>query len=356
MKAVVLCAGEGTRLRPLTYTSAKHLIPIANKPVIHYTLESLCTAGIEEIGIVVSPNVEEEFQSALGNGKPWGVEIEYLLQREPKGLAHAVSCARDYVGDEPFLVYLGDNLLQNGVKKLITEFPQSRANATIVLTEVEDPRSFGVAVLKAKGSVITRLIEKPQKPPSRLAVVGVYLFDQHIFEAIEAIKPSRRGELEITDAIQCLIDQGRRVIPHLIEGWWKDVGQPEDMLDANRLLLENIQTEIRSPLAPDVVVKGRVVIAEDVLIQRSELRGPLIIGQGAKIDNSFIGPFTALDRGVQIRQSEVEYSIVMEGASIEGVRRIDHSLIGRHVQLGRCHCPPEVYNFVIGDNSQVRLI
>lgn len=356
MKAVVLCAGEGTRLRPLTYTSAKHLIPIANKPVIHYTLEALRAAGIEEIGIIVSPNVEEEFRSALGDGKSWGAKIEYLLQREPKGLAHAVSCARDYVDDQPFLVYLGDNLLQNGVKRLISEFPESRANATIVLTEVEDPRSFGVAVLKANGSAITKLVEKPQEPPSKLAIVGVYLFDRHIFEAIEAIMPSRRGELEITDAIQRLIDEGYRVTPHLVEGWWKDVGRPEDMLDANRLLLEGLQTETRSPLGPDVVVKGHIVIDEDVVIEQSELRGPLIIGRGAEICDSFIGPFTALDRNVHIKQSEIEYSIVMEGAEIEGVRRIDHSLIGRHVHLGRSRRPPEVYNFVIGDNSQVRLI
>jgi glucose-1-phosphate thymidylyltransferase len=356
VKAVVLCAGEGTRLRPLTYTSAKHLIPIANKPVIHYTLESLRAASLEEIGIIVSPNVEEEFRNALGDGKSWGVKIEYLLQREPKGLAHAVSCARDYVDDEPFLVYLGDNLLQNGVKKLITESSRSRANATIVLTEVEDPRSFGVAVLKANGSAIAKLVEKPQEPPSKLAVVGVYLFDPHIFEAIDAIKPSRRGELEITDAIQRLIDEGYRVMPHLVEGWWKDVGRPEDMLDANRLLLEDLQLDMRSPLGTDVVVKGRVIVAEDVVIKQSELRGPLIIGRGAQICDSFIGPFTALGCGVQIKQSEIEYSIVMEGATIEGVRRIDHSLIGRHVHLGRCHRPPEVYNFVIGDNSQVRLI
>ena len=356
MKAVVLCAGEGTRLRPLTYTSAKHLIPLANKPVIYYTLESLREAGIVDIGVVVSPNVEEEFQSALGDGGAWGIKIEYLLQRQPKGLAHAVSCARDYVGQEPFLVYLGDNLLQYGVKEPVQRFSQSQAQATLLLTEVEDPRSFGVARLNARGDKIIKLSEKPRRPQSKLAIIGVYLFDRRIFEAIEQISPSERGELEITDAIQRLIDQGYRVTPQLLQGWWKDVGRPEDMLDANRLLLEGLQTVIRSPLGPEVLVKGRVEIAEEVLIERSELRGPLIIGRGAQIRDSFVGPFTALAENVRLDKSEIEYSIVMEGAQIEQVGRIDHSLIGRGVHLWQRRRPPDAYNFVIGDKSQVRLI
>ncbi len=354
MKAVVLCAGEGTRLRPLTHTSAKHLIPVANRPVILHTLEALRAAGIREIGLVVSPNVEEEFKAALGDGSRWGVKISYVLQERPQGLAHAVACAREYVGQEPFLVYLGDNLLENGVAELVQEFKRKEAHATLLLAEVKDPTSFGVARLE-KGQIV-ELIEKPKVPPSNLAIVGVYLFDHHIFEAIEQIEPSWRGELEITDAIQRLIEQGRRVVPHLVRGWWKDVGRPEDMLEANRLLLERLEPEIRSPIPEDSRVIGRVAMAEGVQIHDSELRGPLIIGPGVVIRHSFVGPFTSIDRDVKIHKSEVEYSIVMAGASIEGVGRIDHSLIGRGVRLRRRDRPPAAYHFVIGDNSEVQLI
>lgn len=354
MKAVILCAGEGRRLRPLTHTSAKHLIPVANKPVIFHTLEAIYAAGIREVGVVVSPNVEEEFQEALGAGAQWGLKIDYILQEQPRGLAHAVACAQKYVGQEPFLVYLGDNLLENGVRELVEDFRHDPANAMLLLAEVEDPTGFGVARLK--DGQIVELIEKPQTPPSNLAIVGVYLFDHHIFEAIEQIKPSRRGELEITDAIQLLIEQGYRVKPHMVQGWWKDVGRPEDMLEANRLLLERLEMEIRSPIPADSKVIGRVSISEGVKIQSSELRGPLMIGPGAVISHSFIGPFTSLDQNVKVSSSELEYSIVMANASIEGVGRIDHSLIGRNVRLHRHDRPPATYRFVIGDNSQVQLI
>lgn len=354
MKAIVLCAGEGTRLRPLTHTSAKHLIPVANRPVIEYTLEALREAGLRDVGVVVSPNVEEEFRTALGDGSRFGLRVEYVIQERPQGLAHAVACAREFVDDEPFLVYLGDNLLEQGVRGLVEEFERSGANALLLLAEVDDPTRFGVAELR-DGEVV-RLVEKPEEPPSDLAIVGVYLFDPHIFEAIEAIRPSARGELEITDAIQRLIERGLRVKPYLLKGWWKDVGLPEDMLDANRLLLESLEPQIQSPIPADSRVVGRVAIAEDVHLERSELRGPLVVGPGTVIRDSFVGPFTALDRDVHIQESEIEYSIVMAGAVIEGTGRIDHSLIGRKVVISRNERPPETYQFVIGDNSRVQLI
>jgi glucose-1-phosphate thymidylyltransferase len=354
VKAIILCAGEGTRMRPLTYTGAKHLIPVANKPVIFYSIEAVAQAGIRELGIVVSPHREEEFKLALGDGSRWGLKISYILQHQPKGLAHAVSCARDFVGREPFLVYLGDNLLENGVADFVREFERGNANASIVLVEVEDPRSFGVAQLK-DGQII-RVIEKPQEPPSNFAIVGVYLFDEKIFEAIREIKPSWRDELEITDAIQRLIDKGYRVTPHLVQGWWKDVGKPDDMLHANRLLLERITTQIEGELDNHSQITGRVQIAPGAQIRNSELRGPLVIGEGAVIEDSFIGPFTAIGPRVTIRHSEIEYSIVMEGSHIDGIGRIDHSLIGRNVAISKKDRRPEALSFVLADNSQIKLI
>jgi glucose-1-phosphate thymidylyltransferase len=269
-------------------------------------------------------------------------------------LAHAVACAREFVDDEPFLVYLGDNLLEQGVKDFVREFEREAASALLLLTEVEDPRSFGVARLE-DGRVV-ELIEKPKEPPSNFAIVGVYLFTPGIFEAIEDLSPSARGELEITDAIQKLIEQGRRVRPFLLKGWWKDVGRPEDMLDANRILLESIEGKICSPIPRDTRVLGRVSIAKGACIEGSELRGPLIIGPGAVIRDSFVGPFTSIDRDVKLIESEIEYSIVMAGAVIQGVGRIDHSLIGRNVRIAHNQHPPQTYHFVIGDNSRVQLV
>ena len=341
-------------MRPLTYSSAKHLIPLANKPVIEHSIEAIRDAGIKKIGIVVSPHREQEFKATLGDGASCGVKLEYILQHQPKGLAHAVSCAQEFVGQDSFLVYLGDNLLENGVRALVKEFEQSRASASILLAEVEDPRSFGVALLEH--GQIKQLIEKPQEPPSHLAIVGVYLFQPNIFKAIEKLKPSWRGELEITDAIQELIDQGHQVLPHLVRGWWKDVGNPEDMLHANRLILEKVETDLRGELR-ESQIKGRVVVSEGAKIKSSELRGPLIIGPNSVIEDSFIGPFTAIGQNVFIKNSEIEYSIVMDGSMIESIQgRIDHSLIGRNVRLCRRDRLPDAFNFVLADNSQVKLI
>ncbi|MBI1743111.1 glucose-1-phosphate thymidylyltransferase [Candidatus Acetothermia bacterium] len=356
MKAIILCAGEGTRLRPLTYTGAKHLIPVANRPIITYSIEMIKEAGITDLGIIVSPHRREEFRQALSDGSELGVKIEYIPQEKPQGLAHAIACAQDFVKQDPFIVCLGDNLLENGIANLVQEFSQSKANGMILLTEVEDPRAFGVARLE-KG-VIKQVIEKPKDPPSNLAIIGIYLFDKHIFEAIKEIKPSWRGELEVTDAIQKLIDKGYRVLPHVVQkGWWKDVGKPEDILHANRLILERIESEkILGKIDAQTQIKGRVIVSEGAEIIHSELRGPLVIGPGCVIENSFIGPFTAIGPNVSIKESEIEYSIVMEGSSIVGAGRIDHSLIGRNVQIGKKDRLPEAYNMILGDNSQIKLI
>lgn len=354
MKAVVLCAGEGTRLRPLTYTTAKHLIPVANRPVIHYTLDALREAGITDIGIVVSPNVEAQFKSALGDGSPWGVRLSYIRQSDPKGLAHAIGCAREFVGDDPFLVYLGDNLLEQGLTGFVRDYEANPTAAGIMLTEVDDPTRFGVARLD--GDRIAELVEKPSEPPSNLAIVGVYQFDPSIFAAIDRIEPSWRGELEITDAIQTLIDDGETVRPHQVEGWWKDAGKPEDMVDANRLLLDGIhQPRIESDLGEDVEVAGRVAVARDVKVHNSVLRGPLVVGTGSVIQDAFIGPYTSIDDNVHLNDSEIEHSIVMAEAEIEGIRRVDHSVIGRNVHLRHRTRPPDAYRFVIGDDGEVDL-
>jgi len=358
LKAIVLCAGEGTRLRPLTWATAKHLIPIANSSVIELILEAIREAGIVDVGIIVSPNVEEQFKGHLKDGSSWGLRISYILQQEPKGLAHAVQCAEDFVGEEPFLVYLGDNLLEQGIKELVERFNHNASQAMISLAEVEDPRRFGVAIIE--DGEIKGLVEKPQEPPSNLAIVGAYVFDRHIFEAIGEIKPSFRGELEITDAIQRLIDHGYSVSPYMIQGWWKDVGRPEDMLEANRLLLERLEPEIDIEFDEGSEMRGAVAVARGARVISSRLIGPLVIGADSLIENSIIGPHASIGDGVEIRGSEVSRSIVMEGAGIEGLRLKD-SLIGRYSEIKLNACarhlgkgpPNSSYSFIVGDNSQV---
>lgn len=354
MKAIILCAGEGTRLRPLTHTGAKHLIPVANKPVVHYVIEDLIEAGIDQIGVIVSPNVERPFRCELGDGSQWGISIEYILQKEPKGLAHAAACAKDFVGQDPFVMTLGDNLLEHGASRYVEQFKQGDANALILLYRVDDPSAFGVA--KLEGDRIVQLVEKPKEPPSDLAIVGVYMFDHHIFDAISKIKPSWRGELEITDAMQQLIDDGHAVAPALVQGWWRDVGKPADMLEANRLLLEKIDPCLDGKIDKASILRGRVWVDKEAVIINSELRGPLIIGPGVRVENSFIGPFTAIGENCTIRGSEIEYSIVMESSTVQGVRRVDHSLIGRNVKVGYKTTLPKAYTLVLGDNSHIELV
>jgi glucose-1-phosphate thymidylyltransferase len=351
MKGLILSGGKGTRLRPLTFTQAKQLVPVANKPVLFYGIEALQEAGIKDIGIVVG-DTKDEIKEAAGDGSRWGLRITYIEQEAPLGLAHAVKISEGFLGDEPFVMYLGDNILKSGIKSLVEEFREKKPNSLILLTEVPDPRLFGVAELK-NGKVV-RLVEKPKKPMSNLALVGVYMFDFHVFEAINAIKPSWRNELEITDSIQYLVDHGYEVHPHLVSGWWKDTGKIEDILEANRLILESIVGKIQGKVDKASRINGQVIIEEGVVVQNSIIRGPAIIGPETEIIDSYIGPFTAIQEKCRIIKTEIEHSIVLEGSEIRDVGgRIDQSLIGRDVKIYKCPPKPSVYRLIVGDKSEI---
>lgn len=356
MKAILLCAGEGTRLRPLTWTTAKPLLPIANTPVIELILTTIREAGIQDIGIVVSPAMEDQFKRYLKDGDRWGLNLSYIVQQHPKGLAHAVQCAREFIGEEPFMVYLGDNLLERGVKGLVEKFKSESSNATISLVKVEDPHRFGVAVLDH--GKVKRLVEKPENPLSNLAVVGAYIFDSHIFEAIDKIKPSFRGELEITDAIQEMIEDGLRVSAYKVNGWWRDVGKPEKMLEANRLLLEGLESKINGEIDPNSKVNEPVAVAKGAEITNSKLFGPLMIGSYSLIKDSVLGPYTSIGDEVEIRNSEISSSIVMGGSKIERIKGIQKSLIGKHTQIRLDKGSSDFnsgYSFILGDNSRITM-
>lgn len=351
MKGLILSGGKGTRLRPLTFTQAKQLVPVANKPVLFYGIEALVEAGIMDIGIVVG-DTKDEIQAAVGDGSRWGIKVSYIEQQAPLGLAHAVKIAEGFLNQEPFIMYLGDNILKKGIKSLVEEFVQDKPNSLILLTEVPNPQMFGVAELE-DGKVV-RLEEKPKQPASNLALVGVYMFDSHIFEAVNAIEPSWRNELEITDAIQYLIDQGYVVQPHRVTGWWKDTGKIEDILDANRLILESISGRNEGSLDEKSKIKGEVIIEKDVIIQDSIIRGPAIIGARTEITDSYIGPFTSIQSDCRIVLTEIEHSIVLEGSEIRDVgSRIDESLIGRKTKIYKCAAKPSVYKFMVGDKSEI---
>ena len=351
MKGLILSGGKGTRLRPLTFTQAKQLVPVANKPVLFYGIEALRDAGIVEIGIIVG-DTKEEIQDAAGDGGSWGVRISYIEQEAPLGLAHAVKISEDFLGREPFVMYLGDNILKSGIKSLVEEFKEKEPNSLILLTEVPHPQMFGVAELK-DGKVV-KLVEKPKKPRSNLALVGVYMFDYHIFEAVNAIKPSWRNELEITDAIQYLVDNGYEVHPHLVTEWWKDTGKIEDILEANRLILESIEGENRGKVDEKSRINGQVILEEGVVVQNSKIRGPVIIGTESEIIDSTIGPFTSIQKKCRIIQTEIEHSIILEGSEIRDVgNKISESLIGREVKIYKCPSKPSVYRFMVGDKSEI---
>ncbi|MBI4588402.1 MAG: glucose-1-phosphate thymidylyltransferase [Candidatus Rokubacteria bacterium] len=353
MKGLILSGGRGSRLRPITYTLAKQLVPVANKPILFYGIEALAGSGITDIGIVVG-DTKREIMEAVGDGGRFGVSVTYLEQEAPLGLAHAVLIAERYLGPDPFLMYLGDNLIREKLAGLVRRFAEEKPNAQILLTRVPNPQEFGVAELR--DGKIVRLIEKPKVPPSNLALVGVYMFDRHVFDAVKAIKPSGRGELEITDAIQWLIDRGFTVRPHVIEGWWKDTGKLEDMLEANRIILDTIETRVDGELEA-AELHGKVIVEAGAKIVRSVVRGPVIIGKGAVIENAYIGPFTAIGDQVVIRGSEVEHSIILEGSSITDVGgRIESSLVGKNVTINRSDSKPRSYNLMLGDRSHVRLI
>jgi glucose-1-phosphate thymidylyltransferase len=360
MKGLILSGGRGTRLRPITHTSAKQLVPVANKPVLFYGIEAMAEAGIEEVGIVIAPETGGEIEQAAGDGSRFGVRISYILQDEPLGLAHAVLTAEPFLGTSPFVMYLGDNLLQGGISDLVGAFREHLPDALILLTRVPDPENYGVAELAraSPGEVgrVVRLVEKPANPTTDLALVGVYMFSPEIHDAARALAPSARGELEITDAIQHLVDSGRRVEPHIVRGWWKDTGRLEDILEANRLILDNLLERVQGELI-ESQVDGRVVIEPGARLERTTVRGPAIVGADARLSDCYIGPYTAIGDRCTIAAAEVEHSILLTGASIcrlDG--RVESSLLGRNVTVRKGDRQPRAYRFMVGDNSDISIL
>jgi len=354
MKALILSGGKGTRLRPITYTSAKQLVPVANRPVLFRVLDAVTEAGITDIGIVVG-DTAEEIKTAVGDGSRWGAKVTYIQQEVPLGLAHAVKISEDFLGDDRFVMFLGDNVIQGGIVSLVEQFAANDWNAQIVLKEVDNPRAFGVAELR-DGRVV-KLVEKPKEPPSNLALVGIYMFDHRVFEAVNAIKPSWRGELEITDAIQYLIDKGYKVYPYIHKGWWIDTGKMEDLLEANRLILETIEPRIEGIVDAESKVNGKVVIEKDAEIIGSTVRGPAIIGERTKVVNAYIGPYTSIYHDCLIADCEIEHSILMENCKVVDIHhRIEDSLIGRNVEIVRSPIKPRAYKMVLGDHSKVGIL
>jgi glucose-1-phosphate thymidylyltransferase len=355
LRGLILSGGKGTRLRPITHTSAKQLVPVANKPVLFYGIEAMAAAGIRQIGIIIAPETGDEIREIAGDGRRFGVEITYLPQSAPLGLAHAVLTAEPFLQDSPFVMYLGDNLLQGGIQDLVDAFRRNEPDALILLTPVPDPQNFGVAELNGDGSV-TRLVEKPAVPATDLALVGVYMFTAGIHDAARAIEPSARGELEITDAIQYLVDQGRRVEPHVVRGWWKDTGRLDDMLEANRLILDAIEPRVEGELV-DSQVDGRVVIEPGAVLVRCTVRGPAIIGAGTTLTDCYIGPYTAIAENCAVENAEVEHSILLSGSSVRDLAgRMESSLLGRNVVIRRDGRQPKAYRFMVGDNSEIGIL
>ncbi len=356
MKGLILSGGKGTRLYPLTYTRAKQLIPVANKPILFRVIESIRDAGITEIGIVIG-DTGNEIREAVGDGSRWGVAITYIPQEAPLGLAHAVKISREFLGEDRFVMFLGDNVIQGGIHRLITDFDQNPTwNSQIVLTRVEQPQQYGVAKLTPHGQ-IECLIEKPKDPPSDLALVGIYMFDRFIFEATEAIRPSWRGELEITDAIQWLVDHGYTVFPYVHDGWWIDTGRPDDMLEANSMVLEELVPEIKGNVDAQSEVDSRATIQAGAEIIHSTIRGPAIIGENTRIVNSYVGPFTSIYHDVVIENCEIERSIVLENSMLKDIGvRVQDSLIGRDVLVSRSDYRPRSLKLNLGDHSKVGLI
>jgi glucose-1-phosphate thymidylyltransferase len=351
LKGLILSGGKGTRLRPITHTSAKQLVPVANKPVLFYGIEAMAQAGIADVGIIIAPETGDEIRRAAGDGSRFGVRLTYILQDEPAGLAHAVLTAEPFLGESPFVMYLGDNLLQGGIEDLVAAFRDHLPDALILLTPVADPENYGVAEL-SDGAVV-RLVEKPPEPRTNLALVGVYMFTACVHDAAKAIEPSGRGELEITDAIQRLVDEGRRVEPHIVKGWWKDTGRLDDMLAANRLVLDTIQTRLDGELI-DSQVDGRVVIEAGARLERSSVRGPAIIGAGARLSDCYIGPYTAIGEACEISRAEVEHSILLARSVVRDLDgRIESSLLGRNVKVGRDLRQPRAFRLMVGDNSEI---
>jgi glucose-1-phosphate thymidylyltransferase len=353
MKALVLSGGSGSRLRPITHTSAKQLVPVANKPVLFYGLEAIRDVGITDVGIVVG-DTGPAIREAVGEGSAFGLNVTYLRQQTPLGLAHAVMIAREFLGDDDFVMYLGDNFIVGGITALVEEFRGGRPDAQIMLTQVPDPRQFGVAELDNTGEV-ARLEEKPAEPKSDLALVGVYIFTAAVHEAVQELTPSWRGELEITEAIQWLINHGRKVRSTIITGYWKDTGNVTDMLEVNRMVLESLESRCDGTVDGATEVIGRVVIGDGAQVSGSRIVGPVIIGAGTRVSGAYLGPFTSVASDCVIADSEIEYSIVLRGASIRGVRRIEASLIGHHVEVTPAPRVPRAHRLILGDHSKVQI-
>lgn len=357
MKALILSGGKGSRLYPLTYTNAKQLIPVANKPVLFRVIEAIHNAGIIDIGIIIGDDDNgKRVREAVGQGQHWQVNITYIVQEAPLGLAHCVSIARDFLGDDRFVMFLGDNVIEGGISNLIRKFENSDTNSQIVLTPVSEPQHYGVAELNPDQS-IKKLVEKPRDPRSNLALVGIYMFDPTIHEAVRAITPSWRGELEITDAIQWLVEQNYKVHPYIHRGWWIDTGKPIDMLAANAKVLEELTPRIEGFVDRDSQVDERVTIEAGAEIVNSVVRGPTIIGENTRIVNSYVGPFTSIYHDCQIENAEIEYSLILEHSTISNVHnRITDSLIGRNVKVAHSELKPQAIKLTLGDNSQLGLI
>jgi len=365
VKGLILSGGAGTRLRPITHTSAKQLVPVANKPILFYGLEDMAEAGIREVGIVIG-ETGEEIRAAVGDGSTWDLEVTYIPQDEPLGLAHCVLIAQDFLGEDDFVMYLGDNLLRQGIAEFVDSFEADRQassvpsldgetvppTAQILLARVPDPQRFGVAEIGPDGEVL-QLLEKPEEPPSDLALVGVYLFDATIHEAVAAIEPSPRGELEITDAIQWLIDNGKRVRHEILDGWWKDTGKLDPLLEGNRLILETLEPANRGTIDDTSLVEGRVVVDDGAEIVNSTVRGPAIIGPGARIVNSYVGPYTSVAGGCEILDSEIQHSVILEDSRIVNIPHVQDSLIGREVEVVRSGRVPRATRLMLGDHSRV---
>ena len=365
MKGLILAGGAGTRLRPITHTSAKQLVPIANKPIIFYVVEQMAGAKIKDIGVIIGVDAAaDEIEAALGDGSRFGVEITYIRQDAPLGLAHCVLIARDFLGDDDFAVYLGDNMLQQDLEVIVDRFEAKRTRqleladdgqrapvAQILLAHVENPRQFGVAALDTQGRVVA-LVEKPADPPSDLALAGVYLFDKTAHDAVRAISPSDRGELEITDAIQWLLDHGHRVAHEILSGWWIDTGKKDPLLDCNRRVLDTIDARIDGMLDDESRVEGRVVVEAGARLSRTVVRGPAIIGRDAVLVDTYVGPYTSIGDGCELRDAEIEYSVVLERSRIIGVHNIHDSLLGREVEVVRSGERPKATRLMLGDHSR----
>jgi glucose-1-phosphate thymidylyltransferase len=355
MKALILSGGTGTRLRPLTYSGAKQLVPVANKPILFYCIDNIAQAGIKDVGIIISPETGQEVKNTVGDGSLWGIDIQYITQEVPGGLAHAIKTARDFLIDSSFIMYLGDNLIGMGINKFINEFKINSPDALILLKEVDNPRQFGVADVSKDGKVI-RLIEKPDIPPSNLALVGIYIFSSKIHEAIKSIKPSKRGELEITDAIQELIDMGCNVESFVLDTWWLDTGKKDDILTANAIVLDEwLKNIIDGSVDDSSKILGRVAIGKGSVIKKSTLRGPVVIGENVEIESSFIGPYTSIGDNVKIVKSSIEHSVIMNDSELREIERIEESLVGRRVLITKNNTSHKALRLLLGDDSVVEV-